>query len=250
MDNKKEGKVTNQNNQNGKMQELVSLTDQQVADYLKQHSNFFSDKPELLENLQLPHPTKSGTISLVERQVSVLQKKNAEIQHHLNILLDSARANDLLFERTRHLVLNLLNSRQFDDCLDNLFYSLQSEFDIDYARLLLMSSKTKKFTTPANQQARLVEYQLAVGYLADIMNSQHSSCEQLSPRERKFIFEQQAENIGSALVVPLRAQSTFVGILAIASRDPDYYHSNLNTLFLSFIADVLGCLLKDYMVDV
>ena len=50
--------------------------------------------------------------------------------------------------------------------------------------------------------------------------------------------------------VSLLTQNTFVGILTIARRDPDYYHSNLNTLFLSFIADVLSRLLEDYRPDV
>ena len=45
-----------------------------VAQYLKQHPDFFDSHPELLEHLHVPHGG-NGTVSLVERQLKVLRER-------------------------------------------------------------------------------------------------------------------------------------------------------------------------------
>ena len=97
--------------------ELTTLTEDQVTDYLCQNPDFLSDKPALLADMNLPHQPGSGTISLVERQVSVLRDRNMDMRHRLNKILENARTNDMLFEKTKRLILAMLNTRQLDDCL-------------------------------------------------------------------------------------------------------------------------------------
>ena len=51
----------------------VELSDDAVCDYLEAHPDFFEQHKSLLNTMQLPHAS-GGTISLVERQVSVLRQ--------------------------------------------------------------------------------------------------------------------------------------------------------------------------------
>ena len=46
------------------------MTEQDIADYLKNHPDFFTHHPELLQQLTIPHSHEEGTISLVEAQLA------------------------------------------------------------------------------------------------------------------------------------------------------------------------------------
>ena len=46
------------------------MTEQDIADYLKNHPDFFTHRPELLQLLTIPHSHEEGTISLVEAQLA------------------------------------------------------------------------------------------------------------------------------------------------------------------------------------
>jgi uncharacterized protein len=56
---------------------------------------------------------------------------------------------------------------------------------------------------------------------------------------------EQGEQIGSTAVVALIHQGLH-GVLAIGSRDPQYYKSSVGTLFLSYIAEVLARVLPRF----
>jgi uncharacterized protein YigA (DUF484 family) len=229
---------------------LTALTSDQVSDYLQRNPDFFVDKPALLADITLPHDAGGETISLVERQVAVLRDRNMDMRHRLSKLLDNARNNDMLFEKTRRLVLSLLDTKQFDDCLDALFFGFQDDFDIHYSRILLIDPSRSGFPVPANQQARIVSLELAEEHLSSIIKNKRAICGQLDSQEKEFIFADNANIIGSTAIAPLRVDNRFLGLLAIASRDPNYYRSSMNTLFINFIADALSRLLSDYLQPV
>lgn len=230
---------------------LTALTDEQVADYLRRNPDFLVDKPAVLAELNLPHQLDGKAVSLVERQVSVLRERNMDMRHRLNTLLDNARSNDLLFEKTKRLVLSLLDTNQLDDCLDALFFGLQNEFEIQFSSLLIINGEQGSSTiTPANQQAKTIELAAAEEHLGSIIHNPRAICGQLDDEEKKFIFERNSNAIGSTAIAPLKVNNQLLGLLAIANRDPDYYRSSMNTLFLNFIADVLGRLLSSYLSDI
>lgn len=219
---------------------LAALNDDQVADYLRRHPDFLVDKPALLADMHLPHQPGGKAISLVERQVAVLRERNMDMRHRLNQLLENARVNDFLFEKTKRLLLALLDSEQFDDGLDALFFSFQNEFSIHFARIILVADANAAFPEPANQQARLLSLVELEKNLPSLLNNQRAVCGQLDESEQRFIFENKAEQVGSTAVSPLRIDNQLLGFLAIGNRDPQYYRSSMNTLFLNFIAEALG----------
>lgn len=225
---------------------LTALTDEQVTDYLRRNPDFLVDKPAVLAELNLPHQLGGKAVSLVERQVSVLRERNMDMRHRLNTLLDNARVNDLLFDKTKRLVLSLLDTDQFDDCLDALFFGLQNEFDISFSSLLLVNNEQQQFVSPANQQAKVVSLAEAEKYLSSIIHKPRAICGQIDEQEKHFIFDRNSNAIASTAIAPLKIDSRFLGLLAVGNADPDYYRSSMNTLFLNFIADTLSRLLSTY----
>ncbi len=201
-----------------------------VAEYLHQHPDFFIAHESLLSELVLPHHTGDHAVSLVERQVSVLRDRNRDARHRLNRLLDTARDNDRLFQKTQKLVLAILDQTQQEGIVDTVEACLRDDYQVDTCHLQLFDS-----TTLAAARAEI----------GALLNTRQPTCGHLRPAEIEFLFSQATQTVRSAAVVPIlppdaTAATDPLGILAIGSFDPDYFHSGMGTLFLSYLADILA----------
>lgn len=219
----------------------TSLDATDVARYLSQHPEFFTEHGELLAELELPHDSGSA-ISLVERQVAVLRDRNMDMRHRLSHLLDNARDNDRLFDKTKRLILELLDGRDLGDIVDALHYSFDKDFNIHFTRMLLIGSSEKI----AGSQALVISTEEAKDNITTLLRGNRAFCGTLGDREKAFIFGDAANQVGSAATVPLVHGTTF-GLLAIGNRDPKYYRSSMGTLFLGYIAEVLNRLLPHHL---
>ncbi|MFT7389152.1 MAG: hypothetical protein ACI8VC_002417 [Candidatus Endobugula sp.] len=221
------------------------LTDEEVAIYLRQNADFFIDKPSLLADLTLPHQ-RGTAISLVERQVSILRERNMDMRHRLTHLIDNARINDALFEKTKRLMLSLLEAQDINDFIDALMHSFSSDFEIQHTTLLLFSERVGEQTVSAKSNVILASLSESQQVLGTIISNNKTVCGQLDTGEQVFIFGDKADAIGSTAITPIIAPQP-LGVLAIGNSDPDYYRSSMNTLFLSYIGDVVSRLLPQYL---
>ena len=219
------------------------ITEEQVCQYLSAETDFFDHHPELLESMELPHESGKA-VSLIERQISVLRDRNLEMRSRLNNLLETARANDKLFEKTKRLVLALLETDNLSKAIDILYASLKNDFQIEHYQLILFSPESSLIS-----QARVVNLDQGSQAIGGLLRSNRATCGVLRDKELSFLFEEQAEAIKSVAVVPLNNGNTF-GVLAIGSSDPLYYKSSMGTLFLSYIGEVLNRALPPMMVQV
>ncbi|WP_372868391.1 DUF484 family protein [Pseudomonas sp.] len=215
--------------------ELDSAT---VADYLRLHPEFFVDHDELIPELRIPHQ-RGDTISLVERQVKLLRERNIEMRHRLSQLMDVARDNDRLFDKTRRLVLDLLDAVSLEEVVSTVEDSLRHQFQVPFVSLILFSD------TPlaVGRSVSSAEAHQAIGGL---LAGGKTICGVLREHELNFLFgESEAKQVGSAAVVALSYQGLH-GVLAIGSVDPQHYKSSLGTLFLGYIAEVLARVLPRF----
>lgn len=204
----------------------------EVASFLAANPGFFEQHEELLTSLRLPHQ-RGDTVSLVERQMALLRERNGEMRQRLSHLMDVARDNDRLFEKTRRLILSLLDSASLDDLVITVEDSLRQDFQVPFVSLILFSD----IPAPVGRSVPLAEAQQALGGL---LSGGKSVCGALREHELAFLFgADQASQVGSTALVPLDHQG-LQGVLAIGSRDPQHYKSSVGTLFLSYIAEVLG----------
>lgn len=217
------------------------ITEEDVARYLKAHSGFFLKRDDLLLELELAHPSGEA-VSLLERQVSLLRERNMEMRSRLSNLLDNARNNDILFEKTKQLVLALLEAQGLDGIVNSFNRSLISDFKMDFSSLTLFGNPERHRTVVS----RMVNVDDAYRRIPGLMKSNNATCGVLRPEELKFLFCEEADHVGSAAVVPLSFGQP-LGIIAIGSRDNEYFRSSMGTLFLGYIAEVLNRLLPRYL---
>ncbi|MAZ87200.1 MAG: hypothetical protein CL693_06110 [Cellvibrionaceae bacterium] len=211
-----------------------AISEEQVTDFLRKRPDFFVKQPGLLADLRLPHESGEA-ISLVERQVSILRERNMDMRHRLSKLLDNARDNDRLFDKTKRLVLALLEGKGLEDTVESLFYSFDKDFQIHYTSLILFGDPARL----PNSKARVEPLSKARDSLGQVLKNNKPLCGVLDPKEVEYLFPEFSDSVGSIALVPLIHGNTF-GLLAIANRDPLYYRSSMGTLFLSYIGEVLN----------
>lgn len=214
--------------------ESSDLTADQVSDYLQQHPDFFNHHESLLTELSVPHH-QAGTISLVERQTSLLRKENRQFKEQMAQLIDTARHNDVQFEKCRRLVVNMLEAHSLDELIVSLEEGLCQDFNGDVVQLVVFSEDKQlkanglKVLTPAAAKEQL----------STITDSDWAICGCLEDKQRQALFPNKSEQVMSAAIVPL-VRGNNIGVLAIGSYQANYFHSGMGTLFLNYIGEVLS----------
>jgi uncharacterized protein YigA (DUF484 family) len=210
---------------------------EQVTAFLRANPEFFVEHEELLSELRIPHQ-RGTTVSLVEHQVKLLRERNIEMRHRLSHLMDVARDNDRLFDKTRRLVLDLLDAASLEEVVSAVEDSLRQQFQVPFVSLILFSE------TPMTV-GRWVSSAEAHQAIGGLLNGGKTLCGVLRSHELAFLFGDEAEHVGSAAVVTISHQGLH-GVLAIGSADPQHYKSSLGTLFLSYISEVLARVLPRF----
>jgi uncharacterized protein YigA (DUF484 family) len=219
----------------------VDSKQEMVRDYLTNNPEFLAQNPDILELMNLPHDSGSA-ISLVERQVGVMRDRNKEMRGRLDNMLSTAHDNDLLFEKTKRLVLNLLEAKNLPSMVETLYDSLGKDFDIGFYSLTLLGDESELTRT----MARVSSLEKANEQVGTLLGSNRAVCGVLREEEMTFLFGEKGLQVGSVAAVPLRYNSLY-GILAVGNADPNFYRSSMGTLFLSYIAEVLNRILPDHL---
>ncbi|MEH6557704.1 MAG: DUF484 family protein [Oceanicoccus sp.] len=217
------------------------ITEEEVAQYLKSHSGFFLKRDDLLLELTLAHDSGQA-VSLLERQVTLLRERNVDMRSRLNGLLDSAKTNDQLFEKTKQLVLALIDAQNLDAIVNTFNRSLLSDFVVDFSSVTLFGDPAQHRSTVS----RMVPIDDAYANIPGLLKSNKPTSGVLRPEELQFLFSEQAPQIGSAAVIPL-SHTKPLGVLAIGSKDPNHFNSGMGTLFLDYIAEVLNRILPQHI---
>lgn len=219
------------------MGDTLRLTDADVVQYLQDHPDFFISKDDLLAGLRIPHNSGQAT-SLIERQLAVYRERNVELRQRLSDLLESARRNDHLFSKTKRLVLNLSNAKNWIDIEASLDDSLRQDFHVDHWSLIYFTDQTLesplRSISDKNKQRDI--HRLFTGHRA--------FCGQLTDETMDLLLDEQHSSAESIAAAQIR-NGQQVGVISVASDDPTFYRSSMDTLFLDYIADFLGVILPE-----
>jgi hypothetical protein len=219
-----------------------TVSEDSIADYLKSHPDFFERHTPLVLGLKLPHRAGGATISLVERQVSLLRQRNAQIERQLKDLVAVAKQNDVLVEKIHQLCLKLMRAPTLLQRLERLETGLREDFAAERAVLVLFPAAPAEavrdgFVRRANPD------DADVRPFAAFLRAAKPRCGPLRDRQ-KNIFDHDADVVSSAALVPLGAESR-LGFLIIGSRDPDHFHPGKRMDFLARLGEVLSVAIRN-----
>lgn len=218
----------------------MTITADQIVEYLQDHLDFFEQNPELVRKLKLP--SESGdAISLVEIQLRRLRDYIRQLEKENDHMIETARINSVLFEKTRSLVLSLLDARDLADLAIVLDEKLVNGFDIPVVRLLL-SDQFKIVDGLSLIQPVKAESLTEGGKLAQTVSDKAPSIGRLTRDRRSALFGKDADTIESSATLPLVRGHTY-GLLALGHPNPVHFQSNQDTLFLDHIGEALALIL-------
>ncbi len=221
--------------------EAAGLDEDSVAAYLSEHPEFFNNQEDLLARLRIPHKS-GGAISLLERQVSLLRRRNEESQEKINYFIENAKENDGLFEKTRSVILDILHCNTLSELSELIQGKLSEDFSASSSKLFFAvkspDAGSELLQVPL-EQTRMV--------LGNLFQRKRAYCGKLEAEQIELFFPE-SPAINSAAIVPIHfhedssATDKLAGIplLIIASNKAQHFNSSLDTLFLDFIGEVLS----------
>lgn len=218
--------------------------DHEVAGYLADHPDFFERHAGLLEQLRLPHRAGIATVSLVERQVSVLQDKNRSLDRQLRELVDVARSNSALSDKIHALAIRLLQAGDKASVLAALEAGLREDFGASQAVVVLLHNTSEINQDVKTRFLRAVDRSdAALQPFATFMQQSRPRCGRIRDVQREFLFPGEEAGIASVAMVPL-GRKCEIGLLAIGSSDADRFNPTMSTDFLARIGELAAAALS------
>ena len=201
-----------------------NLDPKAVEAFLRAHPNFLQDRPGLLAVLNLPHGGE-GAVSLVERQVSVLRERNIASRQKLAELSDISRENDRLLDATRNTILALLAGENRADLSRIWLDQVTGTFKAEIGALIWLDG-----SSDSAEEALITD---------KLVRQSSGFSGVLRPEEMEAVFGTAATE-GSAALVAIRSGEDHIGVLGVGSHDTQRYRPEDGTLFLDYLAEVIG----------
>jgi uncharacterized protein YigA (DUF484 family) len=215
------------------------LAEDQVADYLLGHPEFFERHNAVLARLRLPHQRGSAAVSLVERQVLVLRDKLTVLEKKLHELIENGRGNDAIVDRIHRLTRRLLRARDVAGVLAGLETSLREDFGASRWILVATDPSLAPLAALHNAHVRVVPRgSPELKIFETFFESARPRSGQIRDTQRDYLFGGDGGQVGSTVLVPLGERAS-LGLLAIASHDTERYLPTMSTDFLVRIGEIV-----------
>ncbi|MBK7473839.1 MAG: DUF484 family protein [Burkholderiales bacterium] len=218
----------------------MSIDSQAVADYLKEHPEFFEDHADWLADVRIAHPHEGHAIPIAERQLVALREKNRQLETKFAELLRYGGTNDLIGDKLHRVTLALFAAPEIDTSLEVIYHSMHSDFDVPRAAVRLWGAVPddayQAEFTPVSHEMREYAASLAEPY-----------CGPLAVLESKSWLEEDGETLNSFAYLPLRTPERTIGVLALGSPDPARFAADMGTHFLMRLAEVASMAIARYL---
>lgn len=199
----------------------------QVADFLGRHPDFFNQYPDLLTSLNITHPHGTHAISITERQVLSMRDKVQLLESKLAELIRFGEENDSISEKMHRLTLDIIAVRDMAALLAALDRHLKEGFAVPHHAMRIWNTPEQPVSDKLRNE---VEAQI------------HPSCGALRHEEASEWFGEAAAHLKSFAAIPLRGEHT-VGLLVLASEDPQRFYPGMGTLYLTRLGQLIGAAL-------
>ena len=196
-----------------------------VETFLRAHPDFLQNRPALLAALNLPHGGQ-GAVSLVERQVAVLRERNSELRRRFDALISTAEQNETLLAATQEVIAAIAERGAQEDIATLFCGLIQKRFSVELVAFHWRSSDGDD---------------AALSVAAHLLANKSASSGPLRSHELHALFGEEHPE-GSAALATLTMRSGDTAIIAVGSTDATRYGIADGTLFLEYLARVIGSL--------
>lgn len=219
------------------------LDDDSVADYLRQHPDFFQHHLDLLEQMHIPHPS-GNAVSLISKQLELFRSRHQEQESQLTALIEIARENDAAFTRMHELTLAMLEANTLEDAIANLSDVMAECFMTDFVAVKII----KHVETSPLSNLFVEADDVSLKHFSQELSSNQPKCGRPTLAQARFLFGNDASEVRSCAIIPM-AFTQIEGLLAIGSRDEMRFHYSMGSLFLTQMSEIIGTRLISLLHD-
>ncbi len=222
--------------------ESAEMDESSIIDHLKKHPDILERHPEVLKQLKFSHDS-GDAISLVERQLKLLRDENKALKNKLSALVHIARENEELGQRFHRLSLELMAGEHLHDIIAMTQDQVQTFFYTDHVSFCFNDELTDQLT--GLESSVLDPSARHADKIRAWMKQRKPVFGPLDTAIRRQFFGERKQ-INSCVLVPLYHTRDF-GLLVLGSKSRDRFTSNMGTVFLSQLGELISGKIKNYL---
>lgn len=217
-----------------------AANEEEVLAHLRAQPDFLARHPELLEQLELRHAS-GAAVSLIERQVEILRGRNKRLEQRLKHLIETARENEGRAINVQRLARTLIRAPTLGTVIVGLAACLREDFAVDEVFVGVHAPVLKR------QDIAGLHRLDANGAIAraydNFFRTRLIECGPWDEARAALFFPERKAELKSAAVVPLEKEKN-LGLIVLASRDPQRFAPRQGKLFLEMTADLVAAAIR------
>ena len=217
---------------------LATVTEEDIAQFLRQSPDFFERHADLLTAVRLTSPYGARAVSLQERQAEMLREKIKVLERRIMELMRNGNENLLLTDKLLRWAHQLFLVAQPADLPAVLVSGVMAQFNVPQAAVKVWDVSAayaeQPFAQGVSEDARGFAASLSAPYCG--VNAEFDAAQWLD----------EPGNAASLALVALResADTSAFGLLVLASPDSQRYEAGMATDLLERLGDLASAALS------
>lgn len=216
----------------------MNLAAKDVAQYLKDHPDFFNQYAELLVQITIPDPHGGRAVSITERQIAGLRDQVRRLEGKLAELIRFGEENDALSGKTHRLDVALAGAADAAGVLRFLYAHLGGDFAVPHVAVRLWD-----MGCPGGDPAAPEFAPMSAAAHEFAASLQRPYCGPGGGPDVVGWFGEAGAHVRSVALVALRRDGRTFGLLALGSEEPQRFYPEMGTLYLERIGEVASAAL-------
>ena len=196
------------------------LDPKNVELFLLDNPSFFESRESLVSELNFKHSSSSAA-SLLERQVKKLREEHKNLISMLSSFMETASTNESLFNKSKDLILKILDSKTRDEIVNTVEACFVKEFKVDKCCMKFFKGK------------QLDDIENTIGLS---LHKGAIHCGSLSAEKTETFFNDREIE---SMVIAVLVLKNEICLLMLGSFERTKYLGDEDTTFIEYIRDVL-----------
>jgi uncharacterized protein YigA (DUF484 family) len=223
------------------------ITEDDIANFLVNTPDFFERHAELLAAVKLTSPHGQRAVSLQERQAEMLREKIRALEMRSMDMMRHGTENEVLIERMQRWVKTLLMTTNARDLPHTMADQIQHDFMVPQVAIKVWdvneAFKIEPFAVGVIDAIKEFSATLKTPYVG--VNNAFDAVQWLPEPDA-------AQSVAFIALRATRVHDTpqtaaeqpVIGLLVLASPDPQRYHEGMGTAFLERLGDLASAALS------
>jgi uncharacterized protein len=219
-------------------QDVPPITEDDIANYLSTHPEFFERHAETLSSIQLFSQHGKRAVSLQERQAEMLREKIKSLEGRVMEMVRNGNENVMIADKLQKWTRTLLLTQQAIDLPMTVSHELKNQFLVPQVAIKIWGVNglfsEEEFAVGVSDDAKAFASSLQLPYCG--VNANFEAATWLD----------QPELASSLALIPLRAGAALdaFGMLVLASPDASRFSAGMGTDFLERIGELTSASLS------